>query len=280
MPLSFPRLGRTPAAPPADPGAARGDDPEVEAARLRARRRLVGALVLLAVGLVTFPLLFETEPRPADGGPARRDSGVVTPERAVAPAPPAAAAAAEAGPATAAASAPAPEPVAAAVAEPVIAAGAAAASAPGLAGTAAAGPVPATATASAAAAAAAAMPASKAASAPAAPAPRPAPAPAPRAAPAPAAATPSRAAVAPPAASAVAAGRYVVQVGAYSNVDALRAVRQRVERLGLKTFTQVVETPAGPRTRLRVGPFEQRAQAEAAVATLRGAGLPGVLLTL
>ena len=36
----------------------------IDAARTRARQRLVGALVLLAVGVIGFPLLFETQPRP------------------------------------------------------------------------------------------------------------------------------------------------------------------------------------------------------------------------
>ncbi len=36
----------------------------VEAARTRARRRLIGALVLLVAGVIGFPLLFETQPRP------------------------------------------------------------------------------------------------------------------------------------------------------------------------------------------------------------------------
>ncbi|KPF50541.1 hypothetical protein D621_12780, partial [beta proteobacterium AAP51] len=37
---------------------------DVELARRRARQRLVGALVLLLVGVVAFPMLFETQPRP------------------------------------------------------------------------------------------------------------------------------------------------------------------------------------------------------------------------
>ncbi len=36
----------------------------MELARTRARRRLVGALVLLAIGVIGFPVLFETQPRP------------------------------------------------------------------------------------------------------------------------------------------------------------------------------------------------------------------------
>ena len=36
----------------------------VQQLRLRARRRLIGAAVLVVVGVVTFPLVFETQPRP------------------------------------------------------------------------------------------------------------------------------------------------------------------------------------------------------------------------
>ena len=45
-------------------GAAVDDDAWVSEARTRARRRLVGAVVLLAAGVLVFPLLFETQPRP------------------------------------------------------------------------------------------------------------------------------------------------------------------------------------------------------------------------
>jgi len=45
-------------------GAAAEPADAVQSARTRARRRLVGAAVLVAAGIVGFPLLFETEPRP------------------------------------------------------------------------------------------------------------------------------------------------------------------------------------------------------------------------
>ena len=41
-----------------------GSKDPVQAARSRARRRLIGAAVLLGVGVIGFPLLFETQPRP------------------------------------------------------------------------------------------------------------------------------------------------------------------------------------------------------------------------
>lgn len=47
------------------PPATAGDAAQaVEAARTSARRRLIGAVVLLGVGVIAFPLLFETQPRP------------------------------------------------------------------------------------------------------------------------------------------------------------------------------------------------------------------------
>ena len=45
---------------PAAPEA--GDS--VQSARTRARQRLIGAAVLVVAGIIGFPLLFETEPRP------------------------------------------------------------------------------------------------------------------------------------------------------------------------------------------------------------------------
>ena len=74
--------------------------------------------------------------------------------------------------------------------------------------------------------------------------------------------------------------RYVVQAGAYAEDTAVRDARRKVERLGLKTYVQVVATPAGPRTRVRVGPYTDRAAADAAAAKVKAAGLQASVLTL
>jgi DedD protein len=71
-----------------------------------------------------------------------------------------------------------------------------------------------------------------------------------------------------------------VQIAAYSALAPLREARAKVTKLGLTTYTQVVETDAGPRTRLRVGPFGSRAQADAAAARLKQAGMPANILAL
>lgn len=75
-------------------------------------------------------------------------------------------------------------------------------------------------------------------------------------------------------------GRFVVQVGAFADAEAARETRKRVEKLGLKTYTQVANTPSGNRIRVRVGPFAARGEAESALAKAKAAGLTAVLLTL
>ncbi|MDE2415408.1 MAG: SPOR domain-containing protein [Comamonadaceae bacterium] len=85
----------------------------------------------------------------------------------------------------------------------------------------------------------------------------------------------------PPAQAAAAdQGRFIVQVGAFADVDKAREVRERLERSGLKTYTQVVDTKDGKRTRVRVGPFESRAEADKAAGRVKGAGLSASVLTL
>ncbi len=75
-------------------------------------------------------------------------------------------------------------------------------------------------------------------------------------------------------------GRYVVQVGAFADSTSAREVRQKVERLGLKTYTQVAETANGQRVRVRVGPFATREEADRALAKIKASGAPAVVITL
>lgn len=74
--------------------------------------------------------------------------------------------------------------------------------------------------------------------------------------------------------------RYVVQFGAFADVNAAREARQKAERMGLKTYAQQVDTPQGKRIRVRLGPFADKSEADKALATLRKGGLNGNVLTL
>lgn len=72
----------------------------------------------------------------------------------------------------------------------------------------------------------------------------------------------------------------MVQVGAYNDAERLRAARQKVEKLGHKTYTQDVDSPTGKRTRVRVGPFASRQEADAVAAKVKASGLQANVLTL
>lgn len=74
--------------------------------------------------------------------------------------------------------------------------------------------------------------------------------------------------------------RIVVQVGAFADADRAREARQQLERAGLTTYTNVADTPAGKRTRVRVGPFATRAEADKAAAKIKALGLPAAILSL
>jgi len=221
---------------------------DVEATRVRARRRLIGMVVLVGAGIIGFPWLFETQPRPmshdvqmvraGDATEGRGEGGatgkvamiqvpveVPAPED-VRPAPPEAeeeivstAPPVRATPAAPQSDQPEPKP------EPKVE------------------PKP--------------EPKAK-------PELKPDPKPEPK-----------------PAKAVDADGtRFVVQVGAYSDGITAYEARMKVERLGLKTYTQEVKTPQGTRIRVRLGPYADRAEAEKMLARVRKAGLGGAVLTL
>jgi DedD protein len=219
-----------------------GDAESLEGLRRRARRRLIGAALLVLVGVVVLPLFFDTAPRPV-----AVDIPIDIPPKEKAPPLPVAGKPVASGK-LASASMPvaAPKVEANVAVEPAVAASA---EKPAVA------------------------PVERATELPAEP-------PAPRVVDKPAPVATEKAATAPAKAPTPAAMRYVVQVGAYSEAASAREARQRVEKLGLKTYTQVVETAAGARTRVRVGPFDDRADADRTASRIKQAGLPAAVLGL
>ncbi len=75
-------------------------------------------------------------------------------------------------------------------------------------------------------------------------------------------------------------GRFIVQVGAYADAAKAREVRLKMERVGIKTYTHVANTKDGQLTRVRVGPFASRSEAEQAAAKVKKLDLPASVLTL
>lgn len=74
--------------------------------------------------------------------------------------------------------------------------------------------------------------------------------------------------------------RFVVQIGAFADQTKARETRLRVEAAGLKTYTHVAETPDGRRIRVRVGPYPTRAEADKAAKKIKSLNLPAAILTL
>jgi DedD protein len=272
--LSIFKRDRSDASVPSEPAHT------VQQARTRARRRLMGASLLVLMGIVGFPLLFESQPRPIsvdipidiprpEGAPALKIPPARSQIMVVEP-PVSASASAVVKPApedlgrqddsgasgsnksSAALPADSPKPT---VVDPSLAeqtkqrAPAAVASAPAAKPSSAREPsaLPRSSGAADAARAQAALegrdsPASKAA--PDAP------------------------------------GRFVVQVGAFADAAAAKEVRQKIEKLGLKTYVQTVDTSSGRRIRVRIGPLESKEQAAKVAERLKSSGLTSVVLSL
>ncbi|MDO9145286.1 SPOR domain-containing protein [Rhodoferax sp.] len=217
-----------------DPSPSASVQPEsVERMRQRARHRLVGATVLVLVGVIGFPLLFDKQPRPIavdtpidipDKSKVSPLALPASPASSIAPLAPAPAAAAASAPQSvviteSAEPAKAVKPEASVVSPPVAVKATEADKVQALLD-------------------------GKAAQEPA------------------------------------AAGRFVVQVGAFADPARAREVRLKLERAGLKTYTHVAETKEGPRTRVRVGPFASKAEAEKTAERIKKLNLPAGILTL
>ena len=257
---------RTDAAAPAAQAVGETGD-AVQRARTRARQRLIGAVVLVGIGIIGFPLVFETQPRPIPVDipieiPRKEGAATLPMPPARAPVLPGAGAGAgavverSAEPAAAPPASPAKpsaardEVITESRDEPVRERAVPAA--------------PAKPTASATAATVAKKVAESKAPATMANGAR------------------AKALLEGKQASSAPAGgaRFVVQVGAFADASSARETRQKIEKLGLKSYTQVADTPSGSRIRVRVGPFATRDEADQARARARSAGLGAVVLTL
>ena len=254
--------------PPAE-GVAAGPNESIEIVRRRARHRLTGAVVLVSLAVVGFPLLFDTQPRPVSV-----DTPIVVPDRQKTPAlasnvpvPAAQAPAKPLLPSTEAATVPAQSSLDAR--EEVVPK-----SAPPLADKPVVQPVekPADLTAD--------KPAEKPVTAKADTKPE--------AKPEVKAQTPAKPKDDGLKAQALlegkpvkpAASRMTIQVGAFTEAAKIREVRSKLEQAGLKTYTQVVEKDGKSTTRIRVGPFENKEEADKAAARIRKLDLPAAVLKL
>ena len=77
------------------------------------------------------------------------------------------------------------------------------------------------------------------------------------------------------------AERHVIQVGAFADAAKVREVRKKLEQAGLTTYTQTIDGKDGkPTTRVRVGPFDSREEADKAAGRIRKLELSPVVLRI
>lgn len=211
----------------------------------RARRRLVGAIVLVTAVAVVLPMILDSEPKPATQS---INIQIPSPEAGVLSAKPAPLKPAE-KPAVAAepaAAEPVPPPKAETKAEPK----------------AESKPEPTVATKPEAAVVAKAEPKVE-----------PKAVPKPQSAPSPA--KPAAKTEAPAKTKAPATGAFVIQVAALSDAAKAKELQAKISGGGLKAYTEIVQTSKGPVTRVRVGPYASREAAEKARTSLQRLQLDG-----
>jgi DedD protein len=81
-------------------------------------------------------------------------------------------------------------------------------------------------------------------------------------------------------AAAAQGARFVVQAGAFAEAGAARDARSKLERAGMKTYTHIADTKDGKRTRVRVGPVATLAEADKLAERIRKLDLPAQVLAL
>lgn len=73
-------------------------------------------------------------------------------------------------------------------------------------------------------------------------------------------------------------GKFVVQVAALAAQDKVDELQAKLAQAGISSYTQKLPTPTGQRTRIRVGPFDSKEEAEKVRAKLIKIGLSGNLV--
>lgn len=80
-----------------------------------------------------------------------------------------------------------------------------------------------------------------------------------------------------PATTPAAAAPHVILIGAFANPANVKQLQSKLGEIGVKTYTEPLESPQGLKTRLRAGPFNNRDAAEKALERMKRIGVNGVV---
>ncbi len=74
-------------------------------------------------------------------------------------------------------------------------------------------------------------------------------------------------------------GNFSIQVGVYSEVANVKQLQAKIKQTGFSSHTQKITTPKGEKIRLRAGSFVTRQEANAAIPKLQKIGLSGMVVS-
>lgn len=72
-------------------------------------------------------------------------------------------------------------------------------------------------------------------------------------------------------------GQHVILIGAFANAANVKQLQSKIDELGIRTFTEPLDSPQGRKTRVRAGPFPNREAADKALDRMKRIGISGVV---
>jgi len=72
-------------------------------------------------------------------------------------------------------------------------------------------------------------------------------------------------------------GQHVILIGAFANPENVKQLQGKIGGLGVSTYTEMLNSPDGAKTRVRAGPFPTREAADNALEKLKRSGINGVV---
>ncbi len=72
-------------------------------------------------------------------------------------------------------------------------------------------------------------------------------------------------------------GQHVILIGAFANQANIKNLQGKLSELGIKSYTETLDSPQGKKTRVRAGPFPSREAGERALEKMKRIGISGVL---
>ena len=72
-------------------------------------------------------------------------------------------------------------------------------------------------------------------------------------------------------------GQYLILIGAFSNPANVKQLQSKISELGIKVYTESLDSPQGKKTRVRAGPFPNRVAADRALDKMKRIGVNGLV---